>query len=130
MSKAALNSFGFMLAEELGPRGIAVLVLNPGVMDTDMHLTVLAARRGNPDTDRRVLEPESEALLGVLARALGGALLGDVAYGDEHARDPPADFAVRHDVRGDVPSGRGRERLDHAALARQRLTCGGLQQLQ
>jgi NAD(P)-dependent dehydrogenase (short-subunit alcohol dehydrogenase family) len=48
MSKAALNAFGFLLAEELRPRGVAVLVVNPGVMDTDMHRSVLAAGRGNP----------------------------------------------------------------------------------
>jgi NAD(P)-dependent dehydrogenase (short-subunit alcohol dehydrogenase family) len=48
MSKAALNTFGFLLAEELRPQGIAVVVVNPGVMDTDMHRSVLGAGRGNP----------------------------------------------------------------------------------
>jgi NAD(P)-dependent dehydrogenase (short-subunit alcohol dehydrogenase family) len=56
MSKAALNSFGFMLAEELRPRRIAVAVVNPGVMDTDLHRAVLAAGRGSPAPGASPLE--------------------------------------------------------------------------
>jgi NAD(P)-dependent dehydrogenase (short-subunit alcohol dehydrogenase family) len=49
MSKAALNVFGVLLAEELRPLEIPLLVLSPGAMDTDMHRAVLAIGRGNPD---------------------------------------------------------------------------------
>jgi NAD(P)-dependent dehydrogenase (short-subunit alcohol dehydrogenase family) len=64
MSKAALNAFGFLLAEELRPRGISVLIVSPGVMDTDMHRSSIAVGRGSPDTGVSPLE----AARGVVAR--------------------------------------------------------------
>jgi NAD(P)-dependent dehydrogenase (short-subunit alcohol dehydrogenase family) len=45
MSKAALNTFGFLLAGELEPRGIAVLLVTPGPTDTDMLRAVVDAGR-------------------------------------------------------------------------------------
>jgi NAD(P)-dependent dehydrogenase (short-subunit alcohol dehydrogenase family) len=36
MSKAALNAAGMSLAQDLRPRGIAVAVLHPGFVRTDM----------------------------------------------------------------------------------------------
>ena len=77
MSKAALNAFGFLLAEELRPRGIAVLVVNPGVMDTDMHRSVLAAGRGNPSRGVAPVEAAREvvARLDELSMATSGSWL-------------------------------------------------------
>lgn len=43
MSKAALNEFGVALANELAHRGVAVLMLDPGPMDTEMLRTVFDA---------------------------------------------------------------------------------------
>jgi len=37
MTKAALNSITFSLAKELGPRGITVNVVAPGIIDTDFQ---------------------------------------------------------------------------------------------
>ena len=45
MSKAALNTFGFLLAHELEPRGVAVLILNPGPVDTELLRAVHDAGR-------------------------------------------------------------------------------------
>jgi NAD(P)-dependent dehydrogenase (short-subunit alcohol dehydrogenase family) len=45
MSKAALNVFGAILAVELEPRGIGVIVVGPGLTDTDMSRR--AAALGN-----------------------------------------------------------------------------------
>ncbi len=36
MSKAGINTFGFLLASEIKPRGIAVRIISPGPVDTDM----------------------------------------------------------------------------------------------
>jgi NAD(P)-dependent dehydrogenase (short-subunit alcohol dehydrogenase family) len=36
MSKAALNAAGVSLAHDLKPRGIAVVILHPGAVRTDM----------------------------------------------------------------------------------------------
>ncbi|MBM3346641.1 MAG: SDR family NAD(P)-dependent oxidoreductase [Betaproteobacteria bacterium] len=36
MSKAGINQFGFLLASEIRPRGIAVRIISPGPVDTDM----------------------------------------------------------------------------------------------
>jgi NAD(P)-dependent dehydrogenase (short-subunit alcohol dehydrogenase family) len=49
MSKAALNTFGFLLARDLEPRGIAVVVLSPGMVATDMVRTIGAAGRSKHD---------------------------------------------------------------------------------
>jgi NAD(P)-dependent dehydrogenase (short-subunit alcohol dehydrogenase family) len=77
MSKAALNTFGFLLAEELRPRGVAVMVVNPGVMDTDMHRAVLGAGRGNPSPGVAPVEAAHEliARLDELDLAHSGAWL-------------------------------------------------------
>ncbi len=37
MLKAALNTFTLLLAKELGPRGITVNAITPGIVDTDAH---------------------------------------------------------------------------------------------
>jgi NAD(P)-dependent dehydrogenase (short-subunit alcohol dehydrogenase family) len=49
MSKAALNVFTFLLAGELHPRGIPVIVLSPGPVDTDMLRAVFDAGRTPQD---------------------------------------------------------------------------------
>jgi NAD(P)-dependent dehydrogenase (short-subunit alcohol dehydrogenase family) len=49
MSKAALNVFTFLLAGELEARGIAVIVLSPGPVDTDMLRAVFDAGRTPQD---------------------------------------------------------------------------------
>lgn len=36
MSKAGINTFGFLLASELRSRGVAVRIISPGPVDTDM----------------------------------------------------------------------------------------------
>jgi NAD(P)-dependent dehydrogenase (short-subunit alcohol dehydrogenase family) len=45
MSKAALNMFGHVLAEELRPRGVNVLLVSPGPVDTDLLKAVHGAGR-------------------------------------------------------------------------------------
>jgi NAD(P)-dependent dehydrogenase (short-subunit alcohol dehydrogenase family) len=52
MSKAAVNMAGVSLARDLAPRGIAVLLLHPGMVSTDMLATAFGglteAMRANP----------------------------------------------------------------------------------
>ena len=47
MSKVALNQAGFLLADELAPRGIATLILSPGPMNTELLRAVIDAGRAN-----------------------------------------------------------------------------------
>jgi NAD(P)-dependent dehydrogenase (short-subunit alcohol dehydrogenase family) len=54
MSKAAVNAAGMSLARDLRPRGIAVAIIHPGMVDTDM---------GSP---RGI--PPAESVRGILAR--------------------------------------------------------------
>lgn len=58
MSKAALNIAGKNLAMDLGPRGIAVAIMHPGFVRTDM-----TSNRGLIDADE-----SARGLLGVLER--------------------------------------------------------------
>ena len=46
MSKGALDAFGRTLAKQLGPRGITVNTVSPGLIDTDFHGDRL---RGDPE---------------------------------------------------------------------------------
>ncbi|HEX8120703.1 MAG TPA: SDR family oxidoreductase [Solirubrobacteraceae bacterium] len=46
-SKAALTAFGQSLARELGPRGIAVLTVAPGFVETDMAAEILEGPQGD-----------------------------------------------------------------------------------
>jgi 3-oxoacyl-[acyl-carrier protein] reductase len=46
-SKAGLTSFGQSLARELGPRGIAVLTVAPGFVETDMASEILDGPEGD-----------------------------------------------------------------------------------
>jgi NAD(P)-dependent dehydrogenase (short-subunit alcohol dehydrogenase family) len=46
-SKAGLHSFGQSLARELGPRGIAVLTVAPGFVETDMAADILDGPEGD-----------------------------------------------------------------------------------
>ncbi len=43
MSKGGINTFGFLLASELRPRGIAVRMISPGPVDTDMTRVINAS---------------------------------------------------------------------------------------
>lgn len=43
MSKAGINTFGFLLASEIKPRGIAVRIISPGPVDTDMTREITGA---------------------------------------------------------------------------------------
>jgi len=43
MSKAGINTFGFLLASEIKPRGIAVRIISPGPVDTDMTRDITGA---------------------------------------------------------------------------------------
>jgi NAD(P)-dependent dehydrogenase (short-subunit alcohol dehydrogenase family) len=43
MSKAGINTFGFLLASEVKPRGIAVRIISPGPVDTDMTRDITGA---------------------------------------------------------------------------------------
>jgi NAD(P)-dependent dehydrogenase (short-subunit alcohol dehydrogenase family) len=46
MAKAALNMAGVSLARDLATRGIAVIMLHPGVVDTDILASALSALGG------------------------------------------------------------------------------------
>lgn len=88
-SKAALEQLTRVASRELGPRGITVNTLSPGVTDTDLlhagappevittvaHMTALA-RIGQPDDIARVVAllvgPDSAWLTGQNLRADGG----------------------------------------------------------
>jgi NAD(P)-dependent dehydrogenase (short-subunit alcohol dehydrogenase family) len=63
MSKAALNALGLLLAGELRPRGISVVLLSPGAVDTEM---LRAAHRAG----RTPRHPESAAAPLEVARDL------------------------------------------------------------
>lgn len=59
MSKAAVNMAGASLAKDLAPRGIAVGILHPGMVETDMLASLGAAGQGKTPT---------ESVEGLLAR--------------------------------------------------------------
>jgi 3-oxoacyl-[acyl-carrier protein] reductase len=61
-TKAALDNFTLNLAKELGPRGITVNSVAPGIIDTDMNEPWL---RGNPDAEAQAA---SLAALGRVGR--------------------------------------------------------------
>lgn len=63
MSKAALNLLGRMLAADLAPRGIAVTVLGPGGMETDMLRRSRAEGRIPAGTTFPAPEEAANALL-------------------------------------------------------------------
>jgi NAD(P)-dependent dehydrogenase (short-subunit alcohol dehydrogenase family) len=49
ISKGALNVYGALLAQDLRPRGIAVALLNPGPIDTDLMRRMAAAGKSSID---------------------------------------------------------------------------------
>lgn len=93
MTKAAINSFTRSLAKQLGPRGITVNAVAPGIVGTDMNAWVRSeegARRVAAMTALgRVAEPEDIAdvvafLCGPDARWITGAYID--ASGGQHLR--------------------------------------------
>lgn len=52
MSKVATNQLGFLLADELGARGIATVILSPGPMDTALLRAVIASGHANLRPDQ------------------------------------------------------------------------------
>lgn len=96
MTKAALDSFTRSLAAQLGPRGITVNSVAPGIVDTDMNASWL---RGNPEGEAAgaawsvfkrvgqvadiadvvgfVASPAARWVTGQLIDATGGSLLID-----------------------------------------------------
>jgi NAD(P)-dependent dehydrogenase (short-subunit alcohol dehydrogenase family) len=70
MSKAALNMFGHVLADELRPRGIFVLLVSPGPVDTDLLRAVFGAGRTHFDpAEAPSPEKSARTLLSLIARA-------------------------------------------------------------
>jgi NAD(P)-dependent dehydrogenase (short-subunit alcohol dehydrogenase family) len=49
ISKGALNVFGALLAQDLAPHGIAVALLHPGAINTDLMRRIAAAGRSSLD---------------------------------------------------------------------------------
>ncbi len=47
MSKVATNQLAFLLADDLGPRGISTILLSPGPMDTELLREVVDAGHAN-----------------------------------------------------------------------------------
>lgn len=94
MSKAALVSLGHALAHELHPRGIAVAIVSPGAVDTDMLRTV-AARAGALEAAHSGARDIFEA----------GRLLRDrldrltLAQSPAYDRDPQGNPALPEDLR-------------------------------
>jgi 3-oxoacyl-[acyl-carrier protein] reductase len=70
MSKGAIDAFTINLAKDLGPRGITVNTIAPGVVDTDMNARWL---RGNDDAHKSV------AALSPLNRVAEPADIADIA---------------------------------------------------
>jgi NAD(P)-dependent dehydrogenase (short-subunit alcohol dehydrogenase family) len=60
MSKAAINAFTMILAKQLGPRGITVNAVAPGVTDTDMNAAWLHA----PDNAAAISGATADTALG------------------------------------------------------------------
>ncbi len=52
MSKVAMNQFHYLLADELGPRGVATLLLSPGPMNTQLLRDVVESGNANLDLDQ------------------------------------------------------------------------------
>jgi NAD(P)-dependent dehydrogenase (short-subunit alcohol dehydrogenase family) len=70
MSKAALNMFGHVLADELRPRGISVLLVSPGPVDTDLLRAVFGSGRTHFDPAEAPSPEESaRTMLSLIARA-------------------------------------------------------------
>jgi NAD(P)-dependent dehydrogenase (short-subunit alcohol dehydrogenase family) len=70
MSKAAVNMLGQVLADEVRPRGISVLLVNPGPVDTDLLRAVFGSGRTHFDP-AQAPSPEAGArnVLSLIARA-------------------------------------------------------------
>jgi NAD(P)-dependent dehydrogenase (short-subunit alcohol dehydrogenase family) len=73
MSKAALNEFGVALANELAPSGVAVFVLDPGPMNTDLLRDVFAAGHTMFDPSRDGQDPKTVAIA-LLRRIKAGSM--------------------------------------------------------
>jgi NAD(P)-dependent dehydrogenase (short-subunit alcohol dehydrogenase family) len=70
MSKAALNMFGHVLADELRPRGISVLLVSPGPVATDLLRAVHSSGRTHFDPAEAPSPVEAaRTMLGLIARA-------------------------------------------------------------
>ncbi len=70
MSKAALNMFGHILAAELRPRGINVLLVSPGPVDTDLLRAVHASGKTHFDPSEAPSPDEGASnMLSLIARA-------------------------------------------------------------
>ncbi len=65
MSKVATNQLGFLLADDLRPRGIATILLSPGPMDTALLRAVLASGHANlrPDQAQDPLDVARDLLV-------------------------------------------------------------------
>lgn len=93
MTKAALNTLTLSLAKELGPRGITVNALAPGIVDTDFHgewlrnpkarrfaasLTALGRvglAEDIADVAAFLASPDARWITGAFINATGGSLL-------------------------------------------------------
>ncbi|WP_157221098.1 SDR family NAD(P)-dependent oxidoreductase [Flavisphingomonas formosensis] len=94
MSKAALVSFGHALAHEIAPRGIAVAIVSPGAVDTDMLRTV-AARSGALEAARSSARDIFEA--GRILRDRMDRLTLD--HSPAYDRDPEGNAAIPEEIR-------------------------------
>ena len=61
MSKAGINTFGFLLAKELQPRGIAVRMISPGAVNTDLLRAIYATGRVSARAPEESPDPVSAA---------------------------------------------------------------------
>jgi NAD(P)-dependent dehydrogenase (short-subunit alcohol dehydrogenase family) len=64
-SKAALHHLSHIWDGELAGEGVRVLSLDPGDMDTPMHLAAI------PDADRAALQSPEDAAAGIIAAVMG-----------------------------------------------------------
>jgi NAD(P)-dependent dehydrogenase (short-subunit alcohol dehydrogenase family) len=78
-SKAALHHLSRIWDQELQPLGIRVLSIDPGDMDTPLHLLAI------PDADRSCLKQPQ-----VAAREIAGEIVAVFGKGQELAKDPEA----------------------------------------
>nr|WP_218025703.1 glucose 1-dehydrogenase [Capsulimonas corticalis] len=94
MTKGALNTLTLLLAKQLGPRGVTVNSLSPGVIDTDMNAQMLSApaarqycetiaalgRIGTPedvaDAAAFLASPDSRWVTGQCLDVSGGSFIG------------------------------------------------------